>query len=189
MLGTSSPISPARTPTFSFGTVNQVLYQIKVDNTGDGVEDLVFQATFTGSGPEQQVTVYGPVRPNETGTANTVVRTGPNVQGRVDQMLGASDGMQVFAGRRDDPFFLDLEQFFRILPDRKPVTGELSEIPETPTANSFREKGAAMDYLAGFNDLAIVIELPTAMLTENGTRPKFGVWATTSRPRGTNGRS
>ena len=189
VLGTTSPITPARTPTAAFGTQDQVLYQLKVDNTGDAVEDLVFQVTFTGTGADQRVTLRGPVAPAQTGTANTIVSGAPMIEGRVDEVLGTATGVQLFAGRRDDPFFLDLEQFFRIIPDRKPVTGELSEIPETPTANSFREKGAAMDYLAGFNDLAIVIELPTAMLTENGTRPKFGVWATTSRPRGANGRS
>ena len=188
VLTTSSPVTPAQTPTFSFGTVGQVLYQLKVDNTGDAREDLVFQVTFTGSGADQQVTVYGPVAPNEPGTANTIVRTGPNVQGRVDDVLGSPTGMQVFAGRRDDPFWIDLEQFFRIIPDRKPVTGELSEIPETPTASSFRAPGAAMDFLAGFNGMAIVIELPLAELTDNGRRPKFGVWGTTSRPRGSAGR-
>ena len=188
VLGTTSPITPARTATTSFGTVDQVLYQLKIDNTGDALEDLVFQVTFTGSGPEQRVTVRGPVAPAATGTANTLVAAGPTLEGRVDEMLGSPTGVQVFAGRRDDPFFLDLEQLYRIIPDRKPETGELSEIPETPTATSFRAPGAAQDYLAGFNDLAIVIELPSAMLTANGARPKFGVWGTTSRPRGTNGR-
>ena len=186
VLGTSSPLTPARTPSFSFGTANQVLYQLKVDNTGDAIEDLVFQVTFTGTGPDQRVAVRGPVAPAQTGTANTLVASAPTVEGRVDEMLGSATGMQVFAGRRDDPFWIDLEQFFRILPDRKPVTGELSEIPETPTATSFRAPGAAVDYLAGFNDLAIVIELPLAQLTDNGRRPKFGVWGTTSRPRGAN---
>ena len=35
VLGTSSPITPAKTPSFTFGTKDQELYQIKVDNTGD----------------------------------------------------------------------------------------------------------------------------------------------------------
>src|SRR4029078_9287642 len=49
VLGTSSPLTPAKTPSFTFGTKDQELYQIKVDNTGDAVEDLVFQITFTGT--------------------------------------------------------------------------------------------------------------------------------------------
>jgi len=82
----------------------------------------------------------------------------------------------VYAGPRDDPFFIDLEQFFRIIPDRKPVTGILSQLPDTATA--WRNPG--VDFLAGFNVLSIVIELPANDLT--GTSgPNFGVWATMSR--------
>jgi hypothetical protein len=99
-------------------------------------------------------------------------------------ILGSSDGIQLFAGPRDDPFFIDLEQFFRIVPDRKPVTGPLSQLPSTPTATSFRAAGQALDYVRGFNDMAIVIELPTSMLVANPQHPgKFGVWGTTSRAR------
>jgi hypothetical protein len=90
--------------------------------------------------------------------------------------------MQVFAGPRDDPFFIDLEQFFRILPDRKPEAGPLSTITQTMPL-TFRPAGSAVDFLRGFNDLAIVVELPLAELTANGARPKFGVWGTTSRAR------
>lgn len=188
VLTTASPVTPAQTPTFSFGDERQVLYQLKVDNTGDAIEDLVFQVTFTGgTGPQQQVTVRGPIAPTQTGTANTIITGAPTVRGRVDEIIGSPDGMQVFAGRRDDPFWIDLEQFFRIIPDRKPQTGALSEIPETPTATSFRTKAAAQDFLAGFNGMAIVIELPLAQLTANGARPRFGVWGTTSRPRGARG--
>jgi uncharacterized protein DUF4331 len=186
VLGTSSPLTPAKTPSFTFGTKNQELYQIKVDNTGDAVEDLVFQATFTGPAGHQRVTVRGPVRPNATGPANTLVGGRPTVSGPVGEILGAADGIQVFAGPRDDPFFIDLEQFFRIIPDRKPVTGPLSQLPGTPTASAFRPAGQALDYVRGFNDMAIVIELPVSMLVANPQSPgKFGVWGTTSRARGT----
>ena len=86
--------------------------------------------------------------------------------------------MQVYAGPRDDPFFIDLERFFRIIPDRKPVTGPLSQLPDTATASSWRNPG--VDFLAGFNVLSIIIELPVNDLT--GTSgPNVGVWATMSR--------
>src|SRR6476660_2761459 len=71
VLGTSSPLTPANTPSFAFGTKDQELYQIKVDNTGDAVEDLVFQITFTGPAGHQRVTLRGPVKPNTTGPTNT----------------------------------------------------------------------------------------------------------------------
>jgi hypothetical protein len=180
VLGTSSPLTPAKTPSFTFGTKDQELYQIKVDNTGDAIEDLVFQVSFTGKAGHQRVTVRGPVRPNETGPSNTLVGGKKAVSGPVNEVLGSADGIQVFAGPRDDPFFIDLEQFFRIVPDRKPVTGPLSQLPSTPSAGSFRAAGQALDYVRGFNDMAIVIELPTSMLGSG----RFGVWGTTSRARG-----
>jgi hypothetical protein len=184
VLGTSSPLTPAKTPSFTFGTKDQELYQIKVDNTGDAVEDLVFQITFTGTAGHQRVTLRGPVKPNTTGPANTLVGGKKTVSGPVNTVLGSADGVQLFAGPRDDPFFIDLEQFFRIVPDRKPVTGPLSQLPSTPTATSFRAAGQALDYVRGFNDMAIVIELPTSMLVANAQHPgKFGVWGTTSRAR------
>ena len=87
-------------------------------------------------------------------------------------------------GRRDDPFFIDLEQFFRIIPDRRPVSGPLSQLPATPSASSFRAAGQALDYVRGFNDMAIVIELPVSMLERDPSHPSsFGVWGTTSRAR------
>ncbi len=88
--------------------------------------------------------------------------------------------MQVYAGIRDDPFFIDLEQFFRIIPDRKPATGPLAALPSTPTASAFRPAGQAVNFLAGLNVASIVIELPTAMLTSGGNA-KIGLWGTISR--------
>lgn len=181
VLGTQSPITPAATPTAAFGDANDVLYQLKIDNTGDGKEDLVFQFTFTGEPGSQKVRVQGPVAPNEVGTINTLVNGKRELQGNVNENLGSASGMQVFAGPRDDPFYIDLEQFFTILPDRKPEGGPLSQIAQGPL--TFRPRDAARDFLTGFNDLAIVVELPLAEITANGSRPRFGVWGTTSNSR------
>jgi hypothetical protein len=174
---TSSPITPAQSSGAAFDP--NLLYQLKIDNTGDGVEDKVIQITFSGSGANQQVIVRGPVAPAQTGTMNTLVSGGASVAGATNSNLGSATGMQVFAGIRDDPFFLDLEQFFRIVPDRKPVSGPLSQLPDQATASSFRPAGQAVDYLRGINTLAIVLEIPAAMLTDGGTR-KIGVWGTIS---------
>jgi hypothetical protein len=183
VLGTSSPLTPAATPSAVFGTKDQELYQIKVDNDGDAREDLVFQVTFTGKAGHQRVTLHGPYAPKVVGAAgNRLLGGKPTVSGPVDKILGEERGVRLFAGPRDDPFFIDLEQFFRIIPDRRPSTGPLSVLP-TP-AGSFREKSKAVDFVSGFNDLAIVIELPTAMLYADGKTPsKLGVWGTTSRAR------
>jgi hypothetical protein len=172
-------LTPGQTPTVSFDP--NLLYQFKVDNTGDAKEDRVIQVTFKGTGASQTVEVRGPIAPPVIGAMNNQLGTAdPVISGAINQVLGSATGMQVFAGAREDPFFIDLEQFFRIVPDRKPSTGQLSLLPDAATASSFRSPTAAVDFVKGFNVLSIVIELPATQLTTGGTA-KLGVWGTISR--------
>jgi len=175
IMTTSSPIAGVGA---SFDP--NLLYQLKIDNTGDAIEDLVLQITFnSGTGAAQQVRVVGPVAPSTPGTLSTLVNSTSVIEGAVGTVLGSTTGVQVFAGLRADPFFIDLEQFFKILPDRRPSTGPLSG-PPTATASSFRSPG--VDLLRPFNALAIVVEVPKSQLVSGtATEAKFGVWATTSR--------
>ena len=53
----------------------------------------------------------------------------------------------------------------RMVPDRKPVSGPVSQLPDEATASSFRPDSQAMDYLRRVNTLAIVLAMPAAMLT------------------------
>lgn len=179
VLTTSSPLTPAASAGAVFDP--DILYQIKVDNTGDGVEDLVLQFTFEGDGAGQQVTLRGPVAPAQTGRVNTIVATNPTVSGPINTALGSAAAVQLFAGLRDDPFYIDLEQFFKIIPDRAPVQGPLSTIGPMPEASAFRNPG--IDFLRGINTLGLVVELPESMLLapNAGADPKLGIWATTSR--------
>jgi hypothetical protein len=175
---TASPITPAQSATIGFD--DKLLYQIKVDNTGDAVEDLVLQLVFQGKGPNQTVKLYGPVAPGETGTVNKLVSASPTLTGPTNTALGSASGIQLQAGLFDDPFFIDLEQFFKIIPDRAPVQGPLSKI-KTQQATSFRNPG--IDFLRGLNALGIVIELNEDLLlpANAGADPKIGIWATTGR--------
>ncbi|MGQ0704331.1 MAG: DUF4331 family protein [Gemmatimonadales bacterium] len=157
------------------------LYQFKIDNTGDASEDRVIQLTFNGTGASQTVEVRGPIAPPVLGAmANTVSSVDPVLEGALNANLGGPNGLQVFVGVRDDPFFLDLEQFFRIIPDRRPSTGPLSQLPASPSAGAFRPAGQAQNYIAGFNVLTIVVELPVSQLTAGGGG-KLGIWGTISR--------
>ena len=172
-------LTPAQTASTTFDP--NLLYQFKIDNTGDAKEDKVIQITFSGTGANQKVEVRGPVAPPVAGAANNQVASGAAaVSGSINQVIGSPSGIQVFAGAREEPFFIDLEQFFRIVPDRKPTTGSLSALPDTATAGSFRTAAAAVDFPKGFNVLSIVVELPTSMLTSGGN-PKLGIWGTISR--------
>lgn len=182
VLTTSSPLTPAASAGATFDP--DILYQIKIDNTGDAVEDLVLQFTFEGVGPNQQVSVRGPTAPAQAGSSSQLVAIEPSLTGPINTVLGSAAGLQAFAGVRDDPFFIDLEQFFRIIPDRRPVTGPLSKIGPKPEASAFRQPGDAVDFLAGFNTLAIVVELRESLLLPaggGGDDPLIGIWATTSR--------
>ena len=179
VMNTRAFLTPGASSTAGFDR-NQ-LYQFKIDNNGDAREDKVVQVTFDGTGATQTMTVHGPVAPPVQGAmGNTLATANPAVTGTINTSLGTATGLQAFAGARDDSFFIDLEQFFRIIPDRKPVTGALSQLPNTASASGFRPEGQAVNYVAGFNVLTIVVELPVADLTAGGT-PKLGIWGSISR--------
>ena len=64
-------LTPASTPSASFDP--NILYQFKIDNTGDAKEDRVIQVVFKGTGATQTVEVRGPIAPPVTGAMlNTV---------------------------------------------------------------------------------------------------------------------
>ena len=159
-----------------------VLYQFKIDNNGDAKEDKVIQVTFTGDGSNQQVQVRGPVAPPVQGPMeNEVADVTPAVSGALNTTLGDGNGIQVFAGPRDDPFFIDLEAAFCILPDRRPVGGNLSgacALSPSPSAPFFF-RNPGVNYVNGFNVNSIVIELPSSMI-ENGAPGKLGIWGSIS---------
>ena len=175
VMTTSSPIAGSNA---AFDP--NLLYQFKIDNSGDAVEDRVIQVTFEGTEPgSQRVRLRGPVAPAMVGTRATLNTDGSVVTGAVGGALTGANGITVFTGLRADPFVIDLEQFFNILPDRRPATGALAG-PATATASAFRTPG--VDLLRPFNTLAIVVELPKALLqASTAVDASFGVWGTISR--------
>ncbi len=82
-------------------------------------------------------------------------------------------GGQVFAGPRDDPFFVDLGTTFDLLSIRK----------------AFGNQGGGVDGLAGQNVLAIVLQVPITQVTADGQpvsglgapNAVIGAWTTASR--------
>ena len=193
VMTTQSPISAANTAAARFDP--NALYQIKIDNTGDAIEDLVLQFQFDEvQGGGQEVGMFGPIAPTTRGTLNRVAKGTPDIRGAMGGTLSTGTGatqVQLFTGPRDDPFYIDLEQFFRILPDRRPSRGEASMI--TGGATAFRPVntanpgpfdarfGNARDFLMGFNSMAIVVELPESALRSAAGGNNIGVWATVSR--------
>lgn len=181
-----------------------VLYQIKIDTTGDSVEDLVIQSKFEGAGKRQKVSITPPIAPPQIGLVTTF-NQGAAVRSKTNKSFGFSinkrgrakrgggkSSMTAFAGVREDPFFIDLERLFQILPDRStPLTGKQVDLPDpnTPKVNGFRgfsrdfgsnNTEPARDFLADMNVLSVVVELPRAALGGGVIR----VWETTSVDKG-----
>ncbi|HSR90832.1 MAG TPA: DUF4331 family protein [Gemmatimonadales bacterium] len=177
VMNTSGFLSPGQTGSAAFDP--NILYQFKVDNDGDYVEDKVIQVTFDGNTTSQTVHVRGPFTPTVTGAMMNVIDFGASdLSGGFNTNLGSASGIQAFAGPRDDSFFLDLEAAFCILPDRRPSTGALSQPCALAGGAAFRNPG--VNYIEGFNVLSIVVELPSSML-ENGAPGKLNIWGTISR--------
>lgn len=170
-----------------------VMYQFKIDNTGDGVEDTVLQVQAVGGGAAQTLNVFGPAAPGVIGTnSKFVARAGSVPYNTVASALG--NGVRVWAGPAKDPFFFDLARFFQIIPDRNYQNQPNPPAPNpglgfqgfSPAFNMLHGTSCAttpaQDILSanGFNVLAIVAEVPKSMF---GSGP-IGVWATTSTVTG-----
>ncbi|MFN2450481.1 MAG: DUF4331 family protein [Candidatus Baltobacteraceae bacterium] len=151
-----------------------VMYQFKIAHGQVPVEDQVIQFKANAAGVNQQIQMFGPARPALTGTSATFVKPfGAIPYNKVTDLGG---GVTVFAGPREDPFYFDLAQFFRIIPDRN-----WANQPNAPanTATCFRKD--AKDFLAGYNVLSLVVEMPRSMLADqDGHLERINVWATTS---------
>lgn len=84
------------------------------------------------------------------------------------------NGIQVFAGQADDPFFVDLGAVFD-LGTLRPLAN-LHTIPPVAT-----EPEIPYDFIRGFNVNVIAIQVPIASVV--GESQIIGAWATTSSPR------
>ncbi len=169
-----------------------VLYQMKFDtNYGSEAagtaptETVVIQFSFeAASNGSQQVNVYGPSAPTTTGSGNKLVTaTGTGLVGR-SFGVGVTT---IFAGPREDPFFFDEAQFYKIFPDRNAGSTVQSCLQAGGTGTcpqGFNNPGT--DTFAGTNVLAIVAEIPkTALVPTNSTTPgRIAFWATTSSVTG-----
>lgn len=75
--------------------------------------------------------------------------------------------VEVFAGLREDPFFFDVERFFK-------VRGALAR---DSFATKF-VKTEKTDFTAGYNVLSIVLKVPRALLAGTSGATTFDIWET-----------
>lgn len=237
-------LEPANGPNyFPFDT--GILYEIKIDNDHDAVEDIIFQVQFdteqrlpslftvfagAGAGIRTPMNSPAPIAPGtllvppqikdfdspglgqrqpyrvtmiKGGNAQTFTNIGGKPLYAVPANAGPRtmdypslfkagtyslpNGVNVFAGTVDDPFWIDLGATFDTLNLRTLGSG----IPAVLTDDE--DKAAmnfASDTVSGYGVNAIAIEVPIEMLTRTGrveaaTVPAatIGAWGTTSRPR------
>jgi hypothetical protein len=110
--------------------------------------------------------------PNNIGPFST-----PNyAQLAASAVYDLGDGVRVFAGQRDDAFFLDLGAVFDGL-QLRPVTGTLHG--DNPAR--LGQPGGGTDALAGFNVHTIAIEIPIDQLVTT-EQPILGMYTSASRP-------
>lgn len=158
VINTQGLLSPSATGAASFPS--NVMYEMNIDNTGDNVEDLVIQCLVQNN----KLRVYGPVAPGTTGLTSMVKTNGIKTETSVTAYgatpsIGTNNGIRIFAGPRDDPFFFDLVRY-------QQVVGGME--------TSFRNPG--VDTFAGTNVMSIVVEVPKALL---GSAASLNVWAET----------
>jgi hypothetical protein len=170
--GVGSPGEAAPGPDRTFargapavGNTKFVLYNLMIDSDGDAVADVVFSTRFGQPGEdgvqELEVRRNGKlVIPKGLGRSTGFSEGTPYVASR--------DGVSVFAGQRDDPFFFDLLGFINILGPGTSLIGcgDADDHPER-------------DFFLGRNVSSIVLEVPSSTLTGGGDS-NIGVWATTT---------
>jgi len=151
-----------------------VLLEINIDNNNDLVEDRVIQIIKRDSA----MYFFGPVAPTQTNNPLLSVISSSNMSGSVkistttDLQTSTTNGMQFFAGPREDPFFFDFTQFNEIL---------------AGNATGFSNPGT--DTFLETNVLSVVIEVPKSMLGSGvvganpfaATTPVYNVWVEAKR--------
>lgn len=158
---TQGLLSPSATGAAKFDA--NTLIEFNVDNNNDNVEDLIIQAIYDGS----KMKFYGPVAPSEKGTrsrleGSVTAEVAVTAYGSTAVTATGSNGIKVFAGPRDDPFFFDLDQF------KKVIGG---------TATGFNNPGN--DTFKGTNVLSIVVEVPKTLL--GASTGKVNLWVETKK--------
>ncbi len=162
--------------------------------TGAGAAGLSLMQTYTVTMVKNGVRT--PLT-NANGSAFIAVpsnigpRTMPNYPALAKQgIFTTNNGIRVFAGTVDDPFYIDLGAAFDTFNFR--AGGFPSGIPGvlTPQQDADDTQNFAPDNVSGYNVNSIAIEVPVEMLTSTGTilpatdpAATIGSWGTTARPR------
>ena len=194
---------PAGGPNFyEFG--DDVLYEIHIDNNGDGRADISYQFHFSTTVRDPDTFLYnvGPIESlsspnwNRVQTYSVSVNGGslgsglacppcnigplstPDYAGLASAAVHSlGGGISVFAGQRAEAFYVDLGAIFD-LGDLRPFENLHAQYG----LNAFSGPAAGVNATNHLNVHSIAIQVPISAVTIKG-HPTIGVWTTASRQR------
>jgi Domain of unknown function (DUF4331) len=153
-------------------------YEFKLTRVADkeatptGQEDITLRFEFAPPTDRNQQQIKFTVIKDGKETSVTNLRTTPlnSEKPIVNQLTTNGSKLAVFAGLREDPFFFDVEQFFRVR------AGALG----TGQAVGFRPPNQALDFAKGYNVNAIAVRVPQQFLQGATGSNVYDVWETIS---------
>jgi hypothetical protein len=155
-------------------------YNIYIDRNGDGKPDDTYTFTFkTPTGPyflgNTQQTWKATLNGKPFATGKTPIdNIGPrfnsfvgvkNYEQSAESTIVHKNGVSIFTGQRDDPFFADVGAIFDLVAIRKAGT----------TGNM----GGGKDFLSGYNVHTIALQIPISQV--DTASHVIGVWSSTDR--------
>jgi molybdopterin-binding protein len=181
----SNPRSVARQQYYFSTNARYEFHMTQRMNSADavtGVDDVTLRFEFAApDAANQQAMTVTSVRNGSTLSTTTTVGGGsilttPITAAAVTNMasLGGAT-LRIFAGLREDPFFFDVEQFFKVRADRR-ANGAGGTV-------GFRTLDTAVDFARGYNVNAIVVSVPISFLANSTGATTFDVWETISVPQ------
>ncbi len=193
---------PSGGPNFyEFG--EDVLYEINIDNNGDGLADISYQFRFTTTVRDPGTFLYntGPITSLSdsswnrvqtyevavtSGGGTTVLGTGlpcppcnigplstPDYPALAAEAVSSVGGITVFAGQRAEAFYVDLGSIF-----------DLGDLRPLANAHAFGSlsAGPGVNATNNLNVNSIAVQVPISAVTTSG-HPVIGVWTTASRQK------
>jgi hypothetical protein len=170
----TNPRSVARQQYF-FST--NARYEFKISRVADknatptGKEDVTLRFEFGApNNQNQQPIKFTVMQDGREVSAKNLRTTALNDRPAVNELAANGTKISIFAGLREDPFFFDVEQFFRVR------SGALGTGP----AVGFRPPNQALDFAKGYNVNAIAIRVPQQFIQGKTGAKIFDIWETIS---------
>lgn len=147
-----------------------------VDNAPVPQPDLTLRFTFSPPNKgNRQVITLTTLDGNRQSSTNTTTSGGrilttaiTDAAPRLNTVRVRGTNLTIFAGLREDPFFFDVEAYFRV---RAAVAG-------FGPAASFRSPDTAIDFTKGYNVNTIVVRVPQQLLAGGRNVNTFDLWGT-----------